>query len=1182
MAIFDANKKMFLTYYCQLEDPVEIDPAVVPIPVGLPSGTNTTIAALQAAFPNGMNYAPLGAAALFKAPFRGYSEPAETPSVWAPWSSFGNEAGPYPLNTSSFQRHTGGFLGIGGTTVKYYWMGEFILGPADGTSTNPVTDSTGAEVLPGNVAEFALRHFLEGFECPGFGISTIAISTGITCCVDASRHQGGVGLALRGPNNAQATVSINSLAKSKIWNRVYARLRKAPTSVAVDFFRYNSFPSSNVGYILALNPNRTLSIFSSDAVGTRVLVHQSTTPLFTADWDGQPGSASSFIKLDILIEAAGTTRIRVFKNGALFATGVGAPAATHIQGVSLGNGVAQANDLYLDFDDWMSADLPERPVGTENLNGIDFTQGTKIVRIAPKGFSGNHAAGSWSTDFRPLLQRGSSGFALSGVVSGAVSGALLAVDTDSDLAIDADVGQIGVVSLEVIINSTSGAGGGDGSLGFSLNNGAPNMAVIAEGAAFGVNRRMFTTTPTATPAGQAPTLPDATPIELRYQKAANADTAQVGSLQAMVELVGTFGPEDFRATQTAGATQTAQVGIGAHNWPYKYSPWSKLGASAPIAPYIVKSGTYVGNGTGQDLTFRSPPNWLFIRSLAAGATGFIWWSSMFAPTRGFQEGIEYDICDASENPAFIGADGQDAQQQEYRIRIHGSDAQLNQNAQTYWYCAVSDPGMRYMLNGVMSNNSTLATFDNFLTVAEYLAVWGFFHAGDDTATTTRRVYGKGPGNAAAEITNFDSSLGNLANALTFATGKLTSQVAFHGLSGAPGAYAPFALWRRADGNNDTGEKRVVNIGSYVGDGSASRTVGLTPATERRPLFVMVFGAGAANRSYWRDPQHTGSNSSRYDGLVDTSGITGGNIDQFSVGAALNANGVTYNYFVLLAGTTACNNGWGCDGEYVPVEPNTPVDGPWPNDPPDPEAPIPTVPLTDEPDLENTVILSNNTTMIWGQVGGQVCEFYTRGLVNRAMKHLGVGRRFSNLITETSEEAYQARDIIREAINEVLRDHPWPWATEYSALVLVGGTATTPVNKDWQYSYRAPSHLMFARRIVPQDDHRRTHDPNPIKFRLGVDATGILVFSNEPIPTNGTLVLEWTKRITCPAFFGDPLFREAVAWKMAGKMAMPLAKDTKKEAFCLAMYKQTLANAQTPASNESQAEPPGDAPWIESR
>jgi hypothetical protein len=149
-------------------------------------------------------------------------------------------------------------------------------------------------------------------------------------------------------------------------------------------------------------------------------------------------------------------------------------------------------------------------------------------------------------------------------------------------------------------------------------------------------------------------------------------------------------------------------------------------------------------------------------------------------------------------------------------------------------------------------------------------------------------------------------------------------------------------------------------------------------------------------------------------------------------------------------------------------------------------------------------------------------------------------------------------------------------------VLVGGTATVPVNGDWQYSYRAPTSMVKARRIVPQSGTGRKFDPDPIPFRVGSDATGPLIYTNAAIATNVPVELEYTTRVTCPASQGDALFRNALCWRHAASLAMPLARDAKKQEFCLAMYHKALIDAEAPSANESEGEPDGDASWIRGR
>jgi hypothetical protein len=1163
MAIFDSNKVHYLSFYVHLTDKAKVD-----------SETAFYAAA------GGANLAPLFAADQLQAPFRGYTEPdAESaPFTWTPWSGYGTEGGPYPLDVKTFSRTTGGFLGIGGTTVKYYWMGSFVLAADGDTGAGDGPTVGGVPVPVDNRAEIPKRRWLEGFETPGLGASGASGAPGQNVSRDAARHTGGMGLALRGASNQTESVTLNkydaALESPKSWERLYVRLRKPDPAKTIYFWMCEGFPTATTGMALGVTPTGQLAVFSRTA-GTFALV--TTIANVLVEWTGLP-SHNAWVKLDLLIEYD-VPKFRVYAGGTKVAD-VAMPTGQSRHTRSLvGNPVSDTNDMEIDIDDWMNAEIPTRS-SVEQLNGQDFLQGSKVALLRPKQFSANHAGGSWTGDFRVLIQN--PGGTTSGVATivSSTAQSLAAVDADSDVVVDAEPGSVGVASIVVSKRSIRTGAGADGRLGFKLAANPEVMTTVIDGGgAETANSVLYTAQTVGTPSGSSPDFPDATPIELRYEKGNDAGTVNLSSLLAQVELIGLFGPEDYRASEHGTTGNNTPSSVGQHNAPYPRSQWAKEALAGPIAPYIVQGGTYVGNGTGQDITFRAPVNWFFVRPLTGNTGGMIWWSTMIGSHEAFGQGINARTCDAQEDLTFSPAPGDNSQQQRYRVRIAGSSAQLNASGVTYQYVGVADPGMRYMLNGSFNHKAATASFVNKIVNAEMLPGFAFLFAEEYSNVSTKRFYLKGPGQAAATIAPFDT-VAAIANALTFGTGQLTSQTALHSIVGQN---FPFSLWRRSDGNKDTGEPAVVNFGSWTGDGSASRTINLAPTTGgKRPLFVMVASEAAA-QGFWRDPSHTGSNSSQSLGTETALGITGGGPDQFSVGSSLNTNGVVYTYFALFAGTTECNNGWGCNGEYVPVEPTSPVDGPWPDDPPEPgTVPTPVVPLTGEPDLENTTVLSNTSTMIWGEVGGQVCEVYTRKVVNRALKHLGISKQIANLVTETSEEAVQARDVILQDVNTVLRDFPWPWATAYANLVLVGGTATVPVNKDWQYSYRAPSKMMFARRIVGQADQRRAHDPNPIKFRLGSDTTGPLIFTDEPIPTGGTLVLEYTDRITCPTFFGDPLFRAALQWKIAASLAQPLSRDSRKQEFCLEMYRAALRNAEAPAANEGQQAKDGDADWIAGR
>jgi hypothetical protein len=779
--------------------------------------------------------------------------------------------------------------------------------------------------------------------------------------------------------------------------------------------------------------------------------------------------------------------------------------------------------------------------------------------VRPTGFSSHHNGPAWTGDYRVLLQHTKLGN-LPATLTSTTALAALGADSDSHIVIDAESQAIGVAALVVSIYSARG-NTQNGELGYSLSEAAAVMAAIVEATGLTANS-VFYTVP-----GDSKTFPDVTPVELLYTKGNETNQGQVAGLVAQVELVGKFGLEDFFAWEVADIPNPVPAPLGHHNAPYPYCPWAHNAMAAPISPYIVIGGTYVGNGAGQDLTFRAPVHLFWTRPVSPTGRPFVWFSTMILSKKNFVLGSDGKIANCDQNVAYVGASDEDAQQQQYRVRIAGNDASVNAVGLTYQYIAVCDPGMRYLLNLQIGEKATQASDVTHLINSEYLPEWAFIYPDVTAVGGAIGLYAKGPEQAAATIAFFGGTA--VANALTFGTGQITTQAALHALTGGNVGPIAFLLYRRHDGNQDTGEPGVVNFGSYVGDGSASRTVNLAPASGKRPLFAMFVGESGAT-GYWRDPSHTGSNSSNNGGSEVTSGITGGGIDQISVGSGLNSNGVRYIYFVLFAGTIACNNGWGCNGEYFPVEANSPGDGPWPDDPPEPEEPPPEEePPVVPPDDIGTDIATN-------------CVAYSTRIVNYALSRIGISKQITSLATDASQEAYSARLHYAIDAGRVLRDFPWAFATRYANLVLVAGTETVPVNQDWQYSYRAPTNMLLARRIVGQADQRRAYDPTPIPFRVGSDATGQLIYCNEPASADVPLQLEYTLRVDCPASGGDPLFRSALAWRLATSLVAPLSRDAKLIEYCERMYHLELAKAAATAAGEQQQEPDGDAAWISGR
>lgn len=194
--------------------------------------------------------------------------------------------------------------------------------------------------------------------------------------------------------------------------------------------------------------------------------------------------------------------------------------------------------------------------------------------------------------------------------------------------------------------------------------------------------------------------------------------------------------------------------------------------------------------------------------------------------------------------------------------------------------------------------------------------------------------------------------------------------------------------------------------------------------------------------------------------------------------------------------------------------------------------------------------------------------------NMALGRIGVSKLLANVDTETSREAIVARVMFDEAVRFVLRDFPWPFATSYADLALVGGTSTTPVNRDWQYAYRWPSDCVYVRRVVVDGVGR--NDPNPPPFRIGRDTQGRLIYTSEP-----DAQIEYTSEITDPQEF-DAMFVSMLAWKIGADMAPSLSRIKDMATTCMQMYEIDKSKSQSRALNEGQQETPLESEFIRAR
>lgn len=190
------------------------------------------------------------------------------------------------------------------------------------------------------------------------------------------------------------------------------------------------------------------------------------------------------------------------------------------------------------------------------------------------------------------------------------------------------------------------------------------------------------------------------------------------------------------------------------------------------------------------------------------------------------------------------------------------------------------------------------------------------------------------------------------------------------------------------------------------------------------------------------------------------------------------------------------------------------------------------------------------------------------ICNMALGHLG-HTKFIASLTEPSLAADLCELYYEPARDFVLEDFPWPFATKYVTLGLV----EEDPNDDWTYSYRYPDDCVYARRIV--NALGRTN-PNPPPFKVGADADGRLIYTDEE-----DAILEYTKLVTDTNLF-PAVFAMAHSWYLASLIAPGLAKDKKQALNCLQIYSVVKGTAEARQLNEQQQSVEPESEAIRSR
>lgn len=235
--------------------------------------------------------------------------------------------------------------------------------------------------------------------------------------------------------------------------------------------------------------------------------------------------------------------------------------------------------------------------------------------------------------------------------------------------------------------------------------------------------------------------------------------------------------------------------------------------------------------------------------------------------------------------------------------------------------------------------------------------------------------------------------------------------------------------------------------------------------------------------------------------------------------------------------------------------------------------------------------------------------------NLALQRMGSSKTVTSL-SQPTREAMTLSLHWDHQFRAILRQFPWPFATKYALLPLApdGGSATAPVNGDWQFAFVYPGDCVFVRRVVEPASGLNGQDlfgtivstrgaagmvgrefsavpsgtgirTSPVPFKIARLADILVVFCNQTVDlTVGSegLCIEYTAIFDCPEELVDELFVDALAWRMVTVMAPSLSRLPQMSVRAWQMYLHTLDTATAVGSREQQNTAHGEAEWVRVR
>lgn len=187
------------------------------------------------------------------------------------------------------------------------------------------------------------------------------------------------------------------------------------------------------------------------------------------------------------------------------------------------------------------------------------------------------------------------------------------------------------------------------------------------------------------------------------------------------------------------------------------------------------------------------------------------------------------------------------------------------------------------------------------------------------------------------------------------------------------------------------------------------------------------------------------------------------------------------------------------------------------------------------------------------------------ICNLALTHIGAFPMTS--LSEATPEAGYCNRLYPVARDTVLREHAWNFAAKTVALATV-----TDTHPRYDYVYALPADCLVARKII------NTLSDAKIDFEIFRNADD----SAQRIATDqAEAELAYTAKTTNTLFF-NPEFIDALSWRLAADLAMPIRGDLNAQQSAMNMYFSIIMKAQAVDANEGSKGPSTTCAFLDAR